>query len=133
LLIFRRSIVALRNIESSKPSRSVDPRLPGGGPRRHGRDPAINYRPEDIKSALARYCPTGIDVYFDNVGGPILHAVLEKDNVSARIALCGMVSDYTREQGMRITNLRHLTSSAGGSRPFWSWITGRTRWRRRKR
>ena len=73
-----------------------------------GFDAAINYRSEDIKSALARHCPTGIDVYFDNVGGPILDAVLEKINLRARIALCGMISDYTREQGMGITNLRHL-------------------------
>ena len=73
-----------------------------------GFDAAINYRSEDIKSALARHCPRGIDVYFDNFGGPILDAVLEKVNLRARIALCGMISDYTREQGMGITNLRHL-------------------------
>ena len=74
-----------------------------------GFDAAINYRSEDIRSALARpTCPTAIDVYFDNVGGPILDTVLEKINLRARIALCGMISDYTREQGIGITNLRHL-------------------------
>lgn len=76
-----------------------------------GFDAATKYRSEDIKSALARHCPAGIDVYFDNldnVGGPIFDAVLEKINLRARVALCGMISDYTREPGMGITNLRHL-------------------------
>jgi NADPH-dependent curcumin reductase CurA len=73
-----------------------------------GLDAAINYRSEDVPSALARHCPDGIDVYFDNVGGPILDAVLERINLKARVALCGMISDYTREQGQGITNLRHL-------------------------
>jgi NADPH-dependent curcumin reductase CurA len=73
-----------------------------------GLDAAINYRSEDVPSALAHHCPDGIDVYFDNVGGPILDAVLERINLKARVALCGMISDYTREQGQGITNLRHL-------------------------
>ena len=98
-----------------------------------GFDAAINYRSEDIKSALAHHCPTGIDVYFDNVGGPILDAVLEKINLGARIALCGMISDYTRERGMGITNSGTSSSSARGSRASWSWITGRARWRRCRR
>jgi hypothetical protein len=73
-----------------------------------GFDAAVNYRSEDVGSALARLCPDGIDVYFDNVGGPILDAVLARINLRARVALCGMISDYTREQGQGITNLRHL-------------------------
>jgi NADPH-dependent curcumin reductase CurA len=73
-----------------------------------GLDAAINYRSEDVPSALARHCPDGIDVYFDNVGGPILDAVLARINLKARVALCGMISDYTREQGQGITNLRYL-------------------------
>jgi NADPH-dependent curcumin reductase CurA len=73
-----------------------------------GLDAAINYRAEDVPSALARYCPGGIDVYFDNVGGPILDAVLARISLKARVALCGMISDYTREQGQGITNLRYL-------------------------
>jgi NADPH-dependent curcumin reductase CurA len=73
-----------------------------------GLDGAINYRSEDVPSALARHCPDGIDVYFDNVGGPILDAVLARINLKARVALCGMISDYTREQGQGITNLRYL-------------------------
>jgi NADPH-dependent curcumin reductase CurA len=73
-----------------------------------GFDAAINYRKEDVSEALKRHCPRGIDVVFENVGGALLDAVLEQLNLKARIALCGMISDYTREQGQGITNLRHL-------------------------
>jgi NADPH-dependent curcumin reductase CurA len=73
-----------------------------------GFDAAINYRTQNVKEALTRHCPDGIDVVFENVGGPILDAVLEHINLKARIALCGMISDYTREQGQGITNLRQL-------------------------
>lgn len=55
-----------------------------------GYDAAINYRTaEDLGAAIAAACPQGIDVYFDNVGGPISDAVLERINVGARIIVCG--------------------------------------------
>ena len=56
-------------------------------------DAAINYREQDsLVDALAQRCPEGIDVYFDNVGGATLEAVLDVINLRARIALCGMIS-----------------------------------------
>jgi hypothetical protein len=73
-----------------------------------GFDATVNYRNEEVGAGLARVCPEGVDVYFDNVGGPALDAVLARINLRARIALCGMISDYTRDQGQGITNLRHL-------------------------
>jgi hypothetical protein len=73
-----------------------------------GFDATVNYRKGEVGAELDRLCPDGIDVYFDNVGGPVLDAVLPRINLRARIALCGMISDYTREQGQGITNLRHL-------------------------
>jgi NADPH-dependent curcumin reductase len=60
-----------------------------------GFDAAIDRRAEDIGAALDRTCPRGIDVYFDNVGGAILDACLARINRHARIALCGMISEYT--------------------------------------
>lgn len=55
-----------------------------------GFDAAINYRTtDDLDGALAAACPDGIDVYFDNTGGPILDAVLRRINVGARIVICG--------------------------------------------
>jgi NADPH-dependent curcumin reductase len=59
-----------------------------------GFDAAINYRAEDVREALKRTCPNGIDIYFDNVGGEILDAVLAMINLRARISVCGMISQY---------------------------------------
>ena len=59
-----------------------------------GFDVAINYKTVDLESAIAQACPNGIDVYFDNVGGSILDAVLTKINLHARIPLCGLISTY---------------------------------------
>ncbi len=62
-----------------------------------GADVAINYRKGDIGAALREACPRGVDVYFENVGGAILDAVLGLVNPFARIALCGMISQYNLE------------------------------------
>ena len=60
-----------------------------------GADAAINYRTAgDLYQALRPACPSGIDVHFENVGGPILDAVLRLLNPFARITLCGMISQY---------------------------------------
>jgi len=59
-----------------------------------GFDAAINYRKGSVIRGLMRHCPGGIDVYFDNVGGETLDAVLRFINLKARIALCGMVAQY---------------------------------------
>jgi NADPH-dependent curcumin reductase len=62
-----------------------------------GFDAAIDYKRDDVGAALAAACPKGVDVYFDNVGGEILDAVLLRINRGARIALCGAISTYTQE------------------------------------
>ena len=63
-----------------------------------GADVAINYRTAgDPYEALRRACPDGIDVYFENVGGPMLDAVLRLLRPHARIPLCGMISQYNLE------------------------------------
>ncbi len=59
-----------------------------------GFDAAIDYKSENIKKALKEKCPNGIDVYFDNVGGEILDAVLTRLNRHARIPICGAISQY---------------------------------------
>jgi NADPH-dependent curcumin reductase len=59
-----------------------------------GLDACINYKTEDVGAALDAACPNGIDIYFDNVGGPILEAVLRRINVHARIPLIGLISQY---------------------------------------
>jgi NADPH-dependent curcumin reductase len=59
-----------------------------------GFDAAIDYKSEDVKQSLRRHCPEGIDVYFDNVGGPILDTVLAQIRLRARIVVCGGISQY---------------------------------------
>jgi NADPH-dependent curcumin reductase CurA len=59
-----------------------------------GFDAAIDYKAADVRAALGRACPKGIDVYFDNVGGDILDAALSRLAMHARIVICGAVSQY---------------------------------------
>lgn len=59
-----------------------------------GFDSCINYKQENVLAALKRECPKGIDVYFENVGGEILDAVLTLINQNGRIPLCGLISSY---------------------------------------
>lgn len=59
-----------------------------------GFDATIDYKHEDMKAALKEHCPKGVDVYFDNVGGEILDAVLTRLAMHARIVICGAISQY---------------------------------------
>jgi len=59
-----------------------------------GFDSAIDYKSEDLSKALRTHCPKGIDVYFDNVGGETLDAVLAQIRFKARIVICGAISQY---------------------------------------
>jgi NADPH-dependent curcumin reductase CurA len=59
-----------------------------------GYDAVFNYRKESPGTALDRLCPDGIDIYFDNVGGETLDAVLARIRPFARIPVCGMISQY---------------------------------------
>jgi NADPH-dependent curcumin reductase CurA len=47
-----------------------------------------------VLEGLKKHCPDGVDVYFENVGGKILDAVLAVINLKARIVLCGLISQY---------------------------------------
>lgn len=59
-----------------------------------GADAAIDYKNEDVEEALKALAPEGVDVFFDNVGGPIMDAVLMNMSKGGRIAVCGMMADY---------------------------------------
>ncbi|KAJ3105423.1 hypothetical protein HK100_003897 [Physocladia obscura] len=61
---------------------------------RLGFDAAFNYNKHPIREKLAELCPNGIDIYFENVGGETLEAVLTLMNVHGRIPVCGMISQY---------------------------------------
>ncbi|VVA22342.1 PREDICTED: 2-alkenal reductase [Prunus dulcis] len=74
-----------------------------------GFDEAFNYKDEpDLDAALKRYFPEGIDIYFDNVGGKMLDAVLLNMKMNGRIAACGMISQYNLEQPEGVHNLMSL-------------------------
>ncbi|MEO1028845.1 MAG: NADP-dependent oxidoreductase [Pseudomonadota bacterium] len=62
-----------------------------------GFDAAINYKTEDVGEALDRHCPDGIDINFENVGGPIMEAVISRLNDFSRMPLCGLISTYNAD------------------------------------
>ncbi len=70
-----------------------------------GFDACIDHRAGNLPQALAAATPKGIDVYFENVGGPLLDAVLARCNPFARIPLCGMVSQYNAVDRYGVQNL----------------------------
>jgi NADPH-dependent curcumin reductase CurA len=65
--------------------------------RELGYDLGLNYNDEALSQRLGEACPDGINVYFDNVGGPLLEVVLEHIAPGARIPFCGAVADYATE------------------------------------
>ena len=63
-----------------------------------GFDAAIDYRADNVRKALREHAPRGVDVYFDNVGGEILDAVLTCLARGARVIICGAISQYNETQ-----------------------------------
>ncbi|SFC12954.1 hypothetical protein SAMN05660443_1533 [Marinospirillum celere] len=63
-----------------------------------GFDGAVNYKTDDLGAKLNELAPKGIDVYFENTGGPIQHRVFERMNAHGRIVVCGMIADYTASE-----------------------------------
>jgi NADPH-dependent curcumin reductase CurA len=80
---------------------------------RLGFDVAINYREKpDLAQAVSEVCPDGVDVFFDNVGGPTLDAMLTcmrarvlPSDRRARVACCGMVAGYNEDRPLPILNM----------------------------
>ena len=64
-----------------------------------GFDAAIDYKAEDVRERLGALCPRGVDVYFDNVGGPILDAALANLAMRGRVVLCGGIASYSDPSG----------------------------------
>ncbi|PRQ46029.1 putative oxidoreductase [Rosa chinensis] len=76
-----------------------------------GFDGAFNYKEEpNLDAALKRYFPEGIDIYFENVGGKMLDAVLLNMKIGGRISVCGMISQYNLVQPEGVQNLMYLVS-----------------------
>jgi len=62
-----------------------------------GFDAAVNYKHADWREKLAAATPNGIDIDFENVGGEVMAAVLERMNLHGRVVLCGLISGYNKE------------------------------------
>lgn len=103
-------------------ARRVGARVVGiaGGPEKCGWltddlgfDAAIDYRAGNLAADLDAACPAGVDVYFDNVGGPVTDAVFDLLALRARVVVCGQIADY------------NATDTPTGPRKLWTLIRTR--------
>ncbi|WAC91181.1 NADP-dependent oxidoreductase [Mycobacterium sp. Aquia_213] len=83
-----------------------------------GFDACIDYKNDDIAAALKEHCPKRVDVYFDNVGGPILNAVLGRLANNARVVLCGVISSYLTGEHPGPANYVNLLSKTARMQGF---------------
>jgi NADPH-dependent curcumin reductase CurA len=81
---------------------------------------AINYRSDDVPAQVRASCPDGVDVYFDNVGGELLDAALERLNRYGRVVCCGQISEYLKppEQAHRLRNWHMVGKQRGRMQGF---------------
>lgn len=74
--------------------------------RELGFDACVDHKAANLAEALKQACPAGVDVYFDNVGGPIFDTLLTRMNLFSRVVVCGLVSDYNATEPYGIRNWR---------------------------
>ncbi len=86
-----------------------------GGPQKCGYvvdelgfDACIDYKAGGLQEALAKACPDGVDVHFENVGGEILDTMLKLMRVGSRIVVCGLISEYNATQPYAYRNMRSV-------------------------
>jgi NADPH-dependent curcumin reductase CurA len=78
-----------------------------------GFDDCVDHRSLDLERELAAACPNGIDAYFENVGGAVQAAVFDLLNPFARVAMCGMVSQYNEAEFPPGPNLGFVVGKRG--------------------
>ena len=84
-----------------------------------GADTAIDYKAEkDLPAAIKRACPEGVDLYFDNVGGPTLDAALANLREFARVVLCGRISQTHAAEPYGVRNLNRFAAVHGRMQGF---------------
>jgi NADPH-dependent curcumin reductase CurA len=87
-----------------------------------GADGAINYRTDDLAGKIKEFCPKGVDVFFDNTGGPVLDAVLGRIGNAGRVVLCGAISSYNdHHKPPGPSNYLNLISRRASMQGFISW------------
>ena len=83
-----------------------------------GFDACIDYKKDDLRAALKQHCPKGVNVYYDNVGGEILDAVLGRLAPKARVVLCGVISSYLTGEHPGPANYVNLLSKTASMQGF---------------
>jgi NADPH-dependent curcumin reductase CurA len=78
--------------------------------RELGAEACIDYKREDVDARLKALCPKGVNVYFDNVGGPLLDVVLRRIAHKGRIVLCGTLATDNADEPHRLRNYDRLMS-----------------------
>ena len=73
-----------------------------------GFDASVDYKSGDLYVSLKEACPKGVDVYFENVGGPILDTLLRLMNLRSRIIVCGLISDYNSTESYGVKMFRSI-------------------------
>ena len=63
-----------------------------------GFDKAINYKSDDLAKQIAAATPDGVDLYFENTGGPVQYITFGRMNAHGRIVVCGMIADYNTDK-----------------------------------
>lgn len=86
--------------------------------RHLGFDACVDYKSASFEADFAAAVPAGIDIYFENVGGRVLDAVLPLLNAYARIPFCGYISDYDAPGSYGVRNLRALLTSRARLQAF---------------
>lgn len=73
-----------------------------------GFDAVVDYKAGNLDDDLRTACPKGVDVYFDNVGGPVLDAMLARMRVFSRIVVCGLIAEYNATEPYGYKRLRSI-------------------------
>ncbi len=73
-----------------------------------GFDACVDYKAGNLQRDLRAACPKGVDVYFENVGGEMLDALLKNMNVFSRVVICGLISEYNATEAYGYKMLRSV-------------------------
>lgn len=77
-----------------------------------GIDAVIDYKSEDVAARLDALCPDGIDIAYENVGGPVMDLILDRLRPKARVVLCGLVSSYNGGVTQNTSSLMQVVNKA---------------------
>lgn len=86
---------------------------------------AFNYKSMSPATALAKHCPNGVDIYFDNVGGEMLDASLNVMNTYGRIIACGAISQYNAQNASEIYGLKNYMAIVKSQLSYQGFIVSR--------